>query len=587
MEDYKDLPYGIADFKDLVQRGFYYVDKTPFIKTMDRTQYLILLRPRRFGKSLFLSTLRYYYDIAERDNFHAIFKDTWIADNPTSEQGTYQVLSLDFSMISGELENVREEFSRHCCNRIDDFMKRYKSYYDEDDYKRIVDSTDFADKLEKIQGCARRSDNIRLCLLVDEYDNFTNTILATKGHDVYHKITHADGFYRDVFKKFKAIFQRIVLTGVSPVTLDDLTSGFNIARNVTQFPEYNSVLGFSTEEVLSMVHYYQKKGLLPADDTPLMKEMTEWYDGYCFSEDALESGQKIYNSTMVINYLQNYVEKGHAPKSLLDINTRTDYAKLHQLLHLDQLNGDRKSVLMEIVQNGYTYGKIEESFPAHRLTDPMLFTSLLFYYGMLTITGVDGLDPILGIPNNNVRKQYYDYLAAEYNQTLPIRTSIMKLTYKSAALEGKWREMMEFLCGAYHEYSSIRSAIEGERNVQGFLLAYLSMNPYYLTAPEVEVNHGYCDFFLMPEKERIPSMMHSYIVELKYLPSGETEAKAEAQWQEAVDLIHKYMQAPKVHLLSKGTTLHGIVLQVKGTELYRTEEVEQLDISTKAPSIDA
>jgi hypothetical protein len=235
---------------------------------------------------------------------------------------------------------------------------------------------------------------------------------------------------------------------------------------------------------------------------------------------------------------------------------------------------------MEIAQRGYTYGNIEESFPAHRLTDPMIFTSLLFYYGMLTITGVDGLDPILGIPNNNVRKQYYDYLAAEYNNTLPIKTSEMKLTYKAAALEGKWREMMEYICGAYHEYSSIRSAIEGERNVQGFLLAYLSLNPYYLTAPEVEVNHGYCDFFLMPEKVKIPSMMHSYIIELKYLPSSETDAKAKAQWQEAVEQIHRYMQAPKVHLLSKGTVLHGIVLQVKGTELYRTEEVELLDLKS-------
>jgi hypothetical protein len=408
MEDYKDLPYGIADFKDVIQEGYYYVDKTPFIKTMDRTKYLILLRPRRFGKSLFLSTLRYYYDIAERDNFSTIFKGTWIADNPTRDQGVYQVLTLDFSMISGDIENVREDFNQHCCIRINEFMKRYKQYYDEEDYNLIVSSDQFSYKLGMIQSCARNNDKIRLCLLVDEYDNFTNTILATKGHDVYHKITHADGFYRDVFKKFKAIFNRIVLTGVSPVTLDDLTSGFNIARNITQFPEYNSVLGFSTEEVLDMVHYYQGKGFLPSDAAPLMEEMTEWYDGYCFSEDALESGQKIYNSTMVINYLQNYIEKGHAPKSLLDINTRTDYAKLHQLLHLDQLNGDRKSVIMEIAQKGYTYGNIEESFPAHRLTDPMIFTSLLFYYGMLTITGVDGPDPILGIPNNNVRKQYYD-----------------------------------------------------------------------------------------------------------------------------------------------------------------------------------
>jgi hypothetical protein len=311
----------------------------------------------------------------------------------------------------------------------------------------------------------------------------------------------------------------------------------------------------------------------------MIKVMGEWYDGYCFAKSCINSDVRIFNSNMVIKYLRSYIDNGEAPDNMIDSNTRTDYVKLHQLLRLDQLNGDRKSVIMEIIQNGYTYGNIEESFPAHRLTDPMIFTSLLFYYGMLTITGVDGPDAILGIPNNSVRKQYYDYLASEYNKTLPIKTAEMKLTYKAAALEGKWREMMEYLCGAYHEYSSIRSAIEGERNVQGFLLAYLSLNPYYLTAPEVEVNHGYCDFFLMPEKAKIPSMMHSYIIELKYLPSSETDAKAEMQWQEAVEQIHRYMQAPKVHLLSKGTVLHGIVLQVKGTELYRTEEVEQLDFT--------
>jgi hypothetical protein len=579
MEDYKRLPYGIADFKELVQRGFYYVDKTPFIKTMDYTPYLILLRPRRFGKSLFLSMLRYYYDIAERDNFSTTFKGTWIADNPTQEQGTYQVLSLDFSMISGTLENVREEFNQHCCIRINEFMSRYKQYYNEEDYNLIVSSNQFSYKLGMIQSCATNNDKIRLCLLVDEYDNFTNTILATQGHDVYHKITHADGFYRDVFKKFKAIFKRIVLTGVSPVTLDDLTSGFNIADNVSMTKQYNYVLGFTTEEVKQMLRYYTERGLIPDDMDNMIKVMGEWYDGYCFAKSCINSDVRIFNSNMVIKYLRSYIDNGEAPDNMIDSNTRTDYVKLHQLLRLDQLNGDRKSVLMEIAQRGYIYGNIEESFPAHRLTDPMIFTSLLFYYGMLTITGVDGPDPILGIPNNNVRKQYYDYLAAEYNNTLPIKTAEMKLTYKAAALEGKWREMMEYLCGAYHEYSSIRSAIEGERNVQGFLLAYLSLNSYYLTAPEVEVNHGYCDFFLMPEKEKIPSMMHSYIIELKYLPSSETEAKAEAQWQEAVEQIHRYMQAPKVHLLSKGTVLHGIVLQVKGTELYRTEEVEPLDFT--------
>jgi hypothetical protein len=329
-----------------------------------------------------------------------------------------------------------------------------------------------------------------------------------------------------------------------------------------------------------MMRYYQSKDLLPADTEPLMDEMTKWYDGYCFSEDALNSGQKVYNSIMVIRYLRSYINNGEAPDNLLDDNTRMDYVKLNQLLHLDQLNGDRRSVLMEIAQKGCITGQIKTSFPAQSLTDPTIFTSLLFYYGMVTITGIDDdTTPILSIPNSNVRRQYYDYLVAEYDKDMPVNTSIMRQVYKQAALEGKWREMMEYLCESYNKYSSIRDRIEGERHVQAFMLAYLSMNPYYLTAPEVEVNHGYCDFFLMPEKAKIPSIAHSYIIELKYLSSSETDTKAETQWQEAVEQIHNYMQAPKVHLLSRGTTLHAIVLQIKGAELYRTEEVASLDFT--------
>jgi hypothetical protein len=577
MEDYKVLPYGIADFKKLIQKGYYYVDKTPFIKAMHTTPYLILLRPRRFGKSLFLSMLRYYYDIAERDNFATLFKGTWIVDNPTQDQGDYQVLSLDFSMISGEIDRVEEDFNQHCCLRIDEFMKRYREYYDEEDYNLIVGSDNFSYKLGKIQSCARNNANTQLCLLIDEYDNFTNTILASRGHDVYHHITHADGFYRDVFKKFKAIFDRIVLTGVSPVTLDDLTSGFNIAENVSLTKQFNNVLGFTTEDVEAMLRYYVERGLLPDEKDRMMKEMEAWYDGYCFSKSCIASGVRIFNSNMVIKYLRSYINNGEAPDEMLDDNTRTDYTKLHQLLHLDQLNGDRKSVLLEIAQRGYITGKIATSFPAQRLTDPTLFTSLLFYYGMVSITGIKGAVLKLGIPNNNVRRQYYDYLVAEINKRLCVDTKTMDLVYEEAALEGKWREMMEYLCDSYNKYSSVRNLIEGERHVQAFMLAYLSLNPYYLTAPEVEVNHGYCDFFLMPEKDKIPNMEHSYIIELKYLSSGDTDAKAEAQWQEAVEQIHRYMQAPKIHLLSRGTTLHAIVLQIKGAELHRTEEVERMD----------
>jgi hypothetical protein len=334
----------------------------------------------------------------------------------------------------------------------------------------------------------------------------------------------------------------------------------------------NRLLGFSSEEVRQIIRYYKEHGVIQEDENKMMAEMQEWYDGYCFATRALDAGEHVFNSTMVIKYIKSYLDTGHEPDNLLDNNTRMDYSKLNQLIRLDHLNGNRRRTLIQIAQDGYTLGNVCDSFSAEQLTNPDMFTSLLFYYGMLTYVKRESSDIVLGIPNKNVRKLFYDYLMEEYNKILPIDIAVLATLFNEAAVDGKWKEMIAYLCQKLHESSSIRCMIEGERNAQGFLLAYLSLSSYYLTAPEVEVNHGYCDFFLMPNTQKAVNIAHSYIIELKYLSSTDTDAKAEAQWQEAVAQLNKYVQAPKVRLFCKGTTLHGIVLQIKGTELWRTEE---------------
>lgn len=260
---------------------------------------------------------------------------------------------------------------------------------------------------------------------------------------------------------------------------------------------------------------------------------------------------------------------------MVDRNTCTDYMKLDKLIKLDQLDGDRKGVLLEVAEKGTTTGIVANSFPASRLTDPEIFKSLLFYYGMLTITGTYGIEQELGIPNNNVRKQYYDFLLNEYKKVHPINLSPLLRSYTDAAFKGNWHPMLEHIFKAYHDTTAIRSLIEGERNLQGFMNAYLSLNPYYLTAPEVELNHGYCDFFLMPDLVRWPMVKHSYILELKYLPATATDERAEAQRTEAIKQVKDYASGPKVQTLIQGTTLHLIVAQIKGYDLIGLEEVER------------
>ena len=264
-----------------------------------------------------------------------------------------------------------------------------------------------------------------------------------------------------------------------------------------------------------------------------------------------------------------------APEQMIDPNTRTDYNKMKKLIQLDHLDGDRKGVLRKITEEGEIVTTLATTFPASQITDPELFPSLLFYYGMLTITATRGNYLVLSIPNNNVRKQYYEYLLEEYQRQNKkyINLNDLGLMYYDMSYDGKWREALEFIAHAYKDNSSVRSMIEGERNIQGFFTAYLSVSAYYLVAPEVELNHGFCDMFLMPDLQRYSGVAHSYILELKYLPSKEYETKAPAQWQEAVDQIHRYAEAPRVQQLIQGTRLHCIVMQFSGWELARMEEV--------------
>lgn len=578
----KRVPYGIQDFVQVIEQNCYYVDKTAYIpKLEDCPNYLFCIRPRRFGKSVFLSMLHAYYDCRTKDKFQEWFGDLWIGKHPTPLQGRYQVMHLDFSQVGGSIENLEEKFNFYLGVQLNGFIRDYLDFYSEKVQKQVEDAKDAGGKLAIIQSEAR-SKGYPLYLIIDEYDNFTNTVLNEQGEDVYWAITHAEGFYRDIFKKFKGSFERIFMMGVSPVTLDDVTSGYNIGWHISTKEEFNQMLGFSTEDVREMFTYYKNVGRIPADSDveAIIQEMKPWYDNYCFSKQALDTQSKVFNCDMVLYFLRNYMSSGESPEEMVDPNTKTDYNKMKKLLQLDKLDGNRKGVIRTIIENGEIIGKIAETFPARMLTKPRMFVSLLFYYGMLTIKGTKGDRLILGIPNNNVRKQYYEYLMELYEEKASVDTEQLEAYYYDMAYDGKWHDGLQFLADAYTKISSVRDGIEAERNLQGFFMAYLSLNGYYYTAPELELNHGYCDFFLLPDLTHYPTK-HCYIIELKILPKSEFNAmskdgkhtKAELQWAEAVEQIKRYAEAPRVEALRQGTTLHKIIMQFEGWELKRMEEV--------------
>ena len=583
----KLLPYGVADFVTVIEQNLYYVDKTMFIPELEKQpRNLFFIRPRRFGKSIFLSMLYSYYDCTQSHKFQSLFGNLWIGQHPTPLQGKYQVLFLDFSQITGNIDKLETKFNSYLSINLDAFVRQYSEYY-QAEMEEILAQEDFEEKMELIFKAAK-AHQYHLYLIIDEYDNFTNVILNERGENVYHAITHADGFYRDVFKKFKGNFERIFMMGVSPVTLDDVTSGFNIGWNISIKPEFDEMLGFSTTDVVEMFTYYKEHGSIPADSDidAIVNDMKPWYDNYCFAKQALKKKTRMFNCDMVLYYLRNYMDAGCPPEEMIDPNTRTDYGKMKKLLQFDKLDGERKGIIRKIAEEEQIVTQLYESFSAYQIPKAEIFPSLLFYYGMLTIKGTRGSKLILGIPNNNVRKQYYGYLEEEYQAKAYVDVNQLTDYYYDMAYDGKWEEGLRFMADAYAKVSSVRDGIEAERNLQGFFMAYLNLNDYYITAPELELNHGYCDFFLLPDLTHYASQ-HSYILELKVLSKkdfsaivegeftedGKPMTKAEKQWREALDQIHRYAEAPRVEALRQGTKLHLIIMQFEGWELKRMEEV--------------
>ncbi|MCI7597722.1 MAG: ATP-binding protein [Bacteroidales bacterium] len=572
--DFKLIPYGIANFKQVRQENLYLVDKTMYFERMEQAgHFLFLVRPRRFGKSLFLNMLEAYYDINEKDNFPELFKGLYVAEHPTENRNKYLMLHLDFSQVQGDMDHIAESLNDYMTLRCNLFALKYKSFYPEE-FTTMLQQSRTGDAKLNLIGDLSRMLGLRLYLIVDEYDNFTNDVLNVKGHEAYHELTHGTGIYRELFKKFKPVFDRIIMLGVSPITLDDLTSGYNIALNMTMDSRFNQMLGFSEDEVRQMIRYYKEVGTIKPELTEddIVADMKPWYDNYCFAARSYGKEPSMFNSDMVCYYMSNLVDTGHRPKELIDPNTMTDYGKMKRLIVMDKLEGERLNIIHDIAEDGFIHGQVVSHFPAERMMEFGNFISLLYYYGMLTIGGVEGELLKLIIPNNNVRLQYYHYLLEEYQSIAPANLQRLSLCYSRAALHGDWRPMMDCILKAYHDTTAVRQLIEDERNLQGFMNAYLTLTNYYLVAPEMEFSHGYCDFFLLPNHAVYPTVAHSYILELKYLKADATEAEAERQWAEAVEQIKTYAADPKLQSMLQATRLHCIVVQIKGYDVVKCEE---------------
>lgn len=590
----KRIPYGIADYGRIIRQGYYYVDKTNYLEIIENAgSYIFFIRPRRFGKSLFLSMMEGYYDILRKNEFRELFNGTHAYQHPTPERHSYLVLKLNFSLIDPHVDKVETSFLYYIREKAEDFLTRYKTLLQ-------LDNADLASDIEKINRMDSSSDILRsmirrckrstqkLYVLIDEYDNFTNTLLSTSGTNAYHDLTHGEGFLKTFFNVLKggtsdmdAPITRLFMTGVSPVTLDDITSGFNIGDNISLNPAFNSMLGFTTQEVNTIVDYYRTRGLIENETPELLALMNRWYGNYRFSVEAEE---KLFNSDMVLYYFQAFLTGQKNPEELIDRNARMDYGKLRHLIIIDrkgkkEANGNF-SKLRQLVEEGEASSKLAKGFPLDEMDAPQNFVSLLFYLGLLTIKGKKEGLTLLTIPNQTIRSLYYDYIIQVGGETGLISLNSGKINelLHGMAYHGNWEEFFLYIAERMAASTSLRDFIREEKVIQGFLLAWLGIADYFIVHSEREFGKGYADIFMEPFFSRYQGITYSYMLEIKYVKAGEKgniAAKVERLKEEAEQQLKKYA-ADETLVRSIGKTqLIKLVLVFAGAELEYIGPVEE------------
>ncbi|WP_418211373.1 AAA family ATPase [Bacteroides zhangwenhongii] len=576
--DRKRIPYGMMNFAVIRRDDCYYVDKTRFIPMIEEAdKFFFFIRPRRFGKSLTVSMLQHYYDILAKDKFEVLFGDLYIGKHPTRDRNSYLVLYLNFSGIVGELHNYRKGLDAHCQTMFDYFCDIYADYLPKGIKEELDKKEGAVEQFEYLFTECNKT-NQRIYLFIDEYDHFTNAILSDiESLHRYTDETHGEGYLRAFFNKIKAgtysSIERCFITGVSPVTMDDLTSGFNIGTNYSLTPEFNEMIGFTEEEVRQMLTYYSTTSPFNHSVDELIEIMKPWYDNYCFAEECYGE-TTMYNSNMVLYFVKNYIQRGKAPRDMVEDNIRIDYEKLRMLIRKDKEFAHDASIIQTLVSEGYVTGELKKGFPAINITNPDNFVSLLYYFGMLTISGTYEGRTKLTIPNQVVREQIYTYLLSTYNEAELNFSSYEKNELSSGlAYRGDWKAYFGYIADCLKRYTSQRDKQKGEFFVHGFTLAMTAQNRFYRPISEQDTQAGYVDIFLCPLLDIYSDMKHSYIVELKYAKYKDPESRVEELRLEAIAQANRYADTDTVKRAVGTTQLHKIVVVYKGMDMPICEEV--------------
>ena len=551
MEETRPILYGVADYAEIRKANAWFIDRTAKIRDLEATRYAVFLRPRRFGKSLLTSILEAYYDIACADRFEELFAGTDIGANPTSERNSYLVLSLDFSAVDKCPELTEASFSSLVSGRINAFARKYVERIGKDSSERILAANGSTDKLNALFE-ETKSRDIGIYCIIDEYDNFTNTILTERGEAAYNALCHGDGFFKQFFTVLKALttsldapLKRLFITGVSPVTMDDVTSGFNIGANISLDPQFADFTGFRHDDLRAITEYYAAH--CGFDAVKAYNTALEWYDNYRFgSYDA----PPIANTTIVLSFFSYLWRTKQFPKELVDENLRTDYAKIRHLITVDRRLNGNFHVLEDIVSGATVSERLVRSFQAKEITKRENFVSLLYWFGITTITGDKFAKVSFGVPNETMKELAAKMIPAAYADVHKIDERVFDINNGLCdfAESGDWRGFVGTLAGIVKENFAVRDSVEGEKVVQSTLVALLTAagGPYFVRH-ERESGGGFYDIALAPQLDRWPEIAHAALIEMKYVKVGDPAPTPEQLADiksKAIDQLDHYSSDP-------------------------------------------
>ncbi|MDR3000283.1 MAG: ATP-binding protein [Fibromonadaceae bacterium] len=531
----KKLPYGISNFADMIESGYAYVDKTRFIEQLENenNRYQFFIRPRRFGKSLFLSVLENYYCLGKKEKTDVLFKDLYIGKNPTSEKNKYVIMNFDFSGLDTDNhESFRKSFSDRVQESVRIFLERYNSIFPNS--ATLLNSLDNKNPgIGAIDLAYAASSNagIPIFAIIDEYDHFANNLIAMGKS--YKNEVKAGGIVRAFYENLKAgtksVVKRIFITGINPMMLNDLTSGFNMASDYSLLAKYNEMFGFTREEVEWLM---QETGV---DKNLIKVDMEAYYNGYIFNKNA---ENKVYNSQMILFLFNQVLLLGKQPEHIIDTNLQTDYERLRRLAE----NENNREILLQITLDGGIFGNIVEKFSLEKLESEEYFISLLFYLGMLTNGGMQRGRIWLKIPNYSIKTLYFEYIISYIQSLEEKRISISELSnaIDKMAYDGDIKPYLDFFVEKFLKRLSNRDLINfNEKYIKVMMLSSLFASKLYLPVSEEEVAEGYTDIYLQ-KHPAVPDIKFEYVFEIKYVKTDSTDAEVSAKLAEAKTQIEKY-----------------------------------------------